>query len=48
LNHAFLGRLSLRTPIGSDRLKEAKVRTYDMGGKESMLDVAKAMADYAT
>jgi hypothetical protein len=24
------------------------VRTYDMGGKDSTLDVAKAIADYAT
>ena len=27
---------------------EGKVRTYDMGGKDSTLDVAKAIADYAT
>jgi len=24
------------------------VRTYDMGGKDSTLDVAKAIAEYAT
>ena len=29
-------------------IKEGKVRTYDMGGKDSTLDVAKAIADYAT
>ena len=29
-------------------IKEGKVRTYDMGGKNSTLDVAKAIADYAT
>src|SRR6202140_2316982 len=29
-------------------IKEGKVRTYDMGGKASTLDVAKAIADYAT
>ena len=28
-------------------IKEGKVRTYDMGGKDSTLDVAKAIADYA-
>jgi isocitrate/isopropylmalate dehydrogenase len=28
-------------------IKEGKVRTYDMGGKDSTLDVAKAVADYA-
>jgi len=28
-------------------IKEGKVRTYDMGGKASSLDVAKAVADYA-
>ena len=27
---------------------EGKVRTYDMGGKNSTLDVAKAIADYAS
>ena len=26
---------------------EGKVRTYDMGGKDSTLDVAQAVADYA-
>jgi isocitrate/isopropylmalate dehydrogenase len=26
---------------------EGKVRTYDMGGNASTLDVAKAIADYA-
>jgi hypothetical protein len=26
----------------------ASVRTYDMGGKHSTLDVAKAIADYAS
>jgi 3-isopropylmalate dehydrogenase len=26
---------------------EGKVRTYDMGGKDSTFDVAKAIADYA-
>jgi hypothetical protein len=25
-----------------------RVRTYDMGGKDSTLDVAKAIADYAS
>jgi 3-isopropylmalate dehydrogenase len=29
-------------------IKEGKVRTYDMGGKASTLDVAKAIADYAS
>ena len=29
-------------------IKEGKVRTYDMGGKNSTLDVAKAIADYAS
>jgi 3-isopropylmalate dehydrogenase len=28
-------------------IKEGKVRTYDMGGKDSTLDVANAIADYA-
>ena len=28
-------------------IAEDKVRTYDMGGKDSTLDVAKAIADYA-
>ena len=27
---------------------EGKVRTYDMGGNDSTLDVAKAIADYAS
>jgi 3-isopropylmalate dehydrogenase len=29
-------------------IAEAKIRTYDMGGKASTLDVAKAIGDYAT
>jgi isocitrate/isopropylmalate dehydrogenase len=29
-------------------IAEGKVRTYDMGGKNSTLDVAKAIANYAT
>src|SRR5436190_23487041 len=29
-------------------IAEGKVRTYDMGGKDSTRDVAKAIADYAT
>jgi len=29
-------------------IAEGKVRTYDMGGKDSTLDVAKAIADYAS
>jgi 3-isopropylmalate dehydrogenase len=29
-------------------IKEGKVRTYDMGGSHSTLDVAKAIADYAS
>jgi isocitrate/isopropylmalate dehydrogenase len=29
-------------------IAEGKVRTYDMGGKASTLDVAKAIAEYAT
>jgi isocitrate/isopropylmalate dehydrogenase len=29
-------------------IAEGKVRTYDMGGNASTLDVAKAIADYAT
>ena len=29
-------------------IKEGKVRTYDMGGKDSTLDVAKTIADYAS
>jgi 3-isopropylmalate dehydrogenase len=28
-------------------IAEGKVRTYDMGGKASTLDVAQAVADYA-
>ena len=28
-------------------IAEGKVRTYDMGGQDSTLDVAKAIADYA-
>jgi hypothetical protein len=27
---------------------EGKVRTYDMGGKDSTLDVAKVIADHAS
>ena len=29
-------------------IKEGKVRTYDMGGNASALDVANAIADYAS
>jgi len=29
-------------------IAEGKVRTYDMGGNTSTLDVAKAVANYAT
>ena len=29
-------------------IKEGKVRTYDMGGNASTLDMAKAVADYAS
>lgn len=29
-------------------ITEGKVRTYDMGGKDSTLDLAKAIADYAS
>jgi isocitrate/isopropylmalate dehydrogenase len=29
-------------------IAEGKVRTYDMGDKDSTLDVAKAIANYAT
>jgi 3-isopropylmalate dehydrogenase len=29
-------------------IKEGKVRTYDMGGKDSTLDVAEAIAAHAT
>jgi isocitrate/isopropylmalate dehydrogenase len=29
-------------------IKEGKVRTYDMGGNASTLDMAKAIANYAT
>ena len=29
-------------------IREGKVRTYDMGGKHSTLEVAKAIADYAS
>ena len=29
-------------------IKGGKVRTYDMGGKDSTLDVAKAIASYAS
>jgi isocitrate dehydrogenase (NAD+) len=29
-------------------IAEGKVRTYDMGGKNSAVDVAKAIADYAS
>src|SRR5207302_7311996 len=29
-------------------IAEGKVRTYDMGGKDSTIDVAKAVADYAS
>jgi isocitrate/isopropylmalate dehydrogenase len=28
-------------------IKEGKVRTYDLGGNASTLDVAEAVADYA-
>ena len=28
-------------------IAEGRVRTYDMGGKDSTLDVAKAVAEYA-
>jgi 3-isopropylmalate dehydrogenase len=28
-------------------IKEGKVRTYDMGGRASTLEMAKAVADYA-
>jgi isocitrate/isopropylmalate dehydrogenase len=33
---------------GARVIAEGKVRTYDMGGKASTLDMAKAVADYAT
>jgi isocitrate/isopropylmalate dehydrogenase len=29
-------------------IAEGKVRTYDMGGRDSTLDVAKAVAHYAS
>jgi len=29
-------------------IAEGKVRTYDMGGKDSTLDVANAVAEYAS
>ena len=29
-------------------ISEGKVRTYDMGGKNSTLEVAKVIADYAS
>ncbi len=29
-------------------IAEGKVRTYDMGGKNSTIDVANAIADYAS
>jgi 3-isopropylmalate dehydrogenase len=29
-------------------IAEGKVRTYDMGGENSTLDVAKAVADFAS
>jgi len=29
-------------------IAEGRVRTYDMGGKDSKLGVAKAIADYAS
>jgi hypothetical protein len=29
-------------------LEGRRVRTYDMGGKDSTLDVAKSVADYAS
>ena len=29
-------------------IAEGKVRTYDMGGNDSTLDVAKVIADYAS
>ena len=29
-------------------ISEGKVRTYDMGGKNSTLEVAKAITDYAS
>jgi isocitrate/isopropylmalate dehydrogenase len=29
-------------------IAEDRVRTYDIGGKDSTLDVAKAIADYAS
>jgi len=28
-------------------IKEGKVRTYDMGGKDSTLDIAQAIGNYA-
>jgi len=36
--------------VNPDRtvIAEGKVRTYDMGGKDSTLDVAKAIAHYAS
>lgn len=40
-------QMTSRTTASIDIL-EGKVRTYDMGGKNSTLDVAKAIADYAS
>jgi len=37
----------LESPIARV-IAEGEVRTHDMGGKDSTLDVAKAIADYAT
>jgi isocitrate/isopropylmalate dehydrogenase len=41
--------MATRLETGIARMiAEGKVRTYDMGGKDSTLEVAKAIADYAS
>jgi hypothetical protein len=40
--------MNTSTIPSAGRLLILQVRTYDMGGKDSTLDVAKAIANYAT
>jgi hypothetical protein len=39
---------TLANAEGAQRFAEGKKRTYDMGGKDSTIDVAKAIAEYAS
>jgi isocitrate/isopropylmalate dehydrogenase len=41
-------KVKTSTIASAGRLLILQVRTYDMGGKDSTLDVAKAIADYAS